>query len=166
MIGRVSRRFQNNIRELQRSEPLGVDRDQSIHVPRINDWVPVVAMAKQCQHLAEQPRHPGRAAALEGVLAALQTLDGFGVEDDLRPCYLQHLVQETGVIVMCMRQEHIADFLWIDAVLPQLLYKARETARISGIDQDISVFIGNQVVIDHTVAKVENGHGSSLHGFN
>ena len=92
MIGCVSRRFQHIIREAQRFKPLGIDRDQSIQVLRMNDWVPVVAMSEQSQYLAEQPGQPGRATALEGVLSALQTINGFGMADNLRFCCCQHLV--------------------------------------------------------------------------
>ena len=59
---------------------------------------------------------------------------------------------------MRVGQKHIADFVWVDAVLSQLLYLSRKAARISCIDQDIADLCGNQVVVDHTGAKVDDGH--------
>ena len=69
------------------------------------------------------------------------------------------------MVIVRVGQKHIADLVWIDAVFPQLLHKVREAARISGINQDPSSFGGDQVVIDHTGTKVDDGHSPSLHGF-
>ena len=62
------------------------------------------------------------------------------------------------MVIVRVGQKHIADFVWVDAVLPQLLHTAREAARISSIDQDIADLCGNQVVIDHTGTKIDDGH--------
>ena len=118
----------------------------------------MLAVAEQGQDLAEKPGRVRGAAALEGVLPALQTRDGFGVQDDLRVRRGEHLVEKARVIVMGVGEKDEFDLFRVDAVLPEHLQKAREAPVVPGVDQDIAEVGGDQIIVDDPAAKIAD-HG-------
>ena len=115
----------------------------------------MLAFSEECQDLAEQPRLTAGASTLERVLTPVQPVDGHRVKNHLGIRDGQHVIQESGMVIVGMGQKHILDFLWCNTSLFQLLREALEAVGISCVNQDISALIQtDEIVVDDPIAEV------------
>ena len=154
----MARRLHNAIWEAQCPELFRVNGNKPVQVFIPDSRIPVIPMACQCQNPAEQPGKTTGTSAIEGILSFLQSLNRQRVKNHFGICYCQHIVQKTGMVIVCMGQEDIFDILRPDSVLHQFSLKAAESVFIARIDQDIPFIAGNEVIVDHTIPQIAYFH--------
>ena len=76
------------------------------------------------------------------------------MQDDFCISKPKNIIKETRMIIMCMSQKDIFDLLRIYVCFLQFLLETAKTVRITRIDQHISVFYRDHVIIHYTVSQV------------
>lgn len=155
VVGRMPGSLEDAIGKVQVPEFIRVDGNEPMEEFFPDGRVFVLTLAKESEYLAEQPRQAAGATAYKRVLALFEPVDGFGMKDHLRVRMGQYLIQEAGVVVVGVRQEHKTDLLRPDSRRLQLFPEATESVLIPRVDQDISFPPGNEVIIDDTVAQID-----------
>ena len=159
VIRRVPRGLEDLIGEAERAEAVGADGDQPVQKRVPDGRIAMLAVAEQGQNLTEEPgRVRGGAAALKGVLPALQARDGPGVQKHLRVRRGQDLVEKARVVVMGVGEKNEFDLFRVDIVLPEHLQKMREAPVVPGVNEDIAEVGGDQIIVDDPAAEIAD-HG-------
>lgn len=109
MVRRMARSFEDFERQLQRAEFFGIRGDESRQIFGLDGGELVFAFAAERENFAEQVCESARTSALKRILPDFETFDGFRVQDDFRICGGENFVQESGVVIVCMREENVAD---------------------------------------------------------
>ena len=155
MVGSVAGRFDNLERQRERLELLRVDGDKPVNV-LLFDWRKFVfAFPEELQDLTEQPRQTAGASANKRILTLEQSLNSHRVKNHLGIRDGQHVIQESGMVIVGMGQKYILDFFGCDASLFQLFRETLEAVGISCVDQDISALIHtDEVIVGDPIAEV------------
>ena len=106
----MARSFENFEREVQVAEFLGVGGDEARQKFIADGGKLVLAFAAERENFAEQERKPAGTSTFERILTFFKSLDGFWVQYDFCVCGVENFVQESGMIVVRVREENVADF--------------------------------------------------------
>ena len=119
----------------------------------------MLPVAEEFHKAAESQCQTACAAARKGILSPAQPRERRAVRHYF--CArggTQRFVQETGVVVVRMGEEHVGNGARINPSAPQPLQKARKRARIPGIDQHIAAIDWIKVVVDDPAAGIDDFH--------
>ena len=117
------------------------------------------AFSKEFQDLTEEPSQSAGAAANKRVLTLEQSLNSHRMKYHLGIRDGQHVIQESGMVIMGMGKKDVFNFFRRDTILFQLLREPLEAVGISCIDQDISALVQtDEVVVDDPIAEVIDLH--------
>ena len=159
MVCRMARSPDDLKRQGQGLERIGIDGEEPRQIRLLNRWILMLAFSEECQDLAEQPRLTAGASTLKRVLTPMQPVDGHRMKYHLGIRDGQHIIQESGMVIVGMGQKHILDFFRCDTCLFLLLRETLEAVGISCVNQDISVLVQtDEVVVNDPIAEVIDLH--------
>ena len=74
---------------------------------------------------------------------------------NLRICDGQHVIQESGMVVVGMSKKDVLDILGQDTRFPKTLQEVRIAFHIAGVNQHISALVKtDEVVVDDPIAEI------------
>ena len=101
--------FQYLIWKANGFELFGINRNEPVKIFLSDSGIPVISVTEQRKDLTEQPCTKRRTASFKGILSAFQAFNCLRMKDHLGIRYRKNLIQKSGMIVMCVRQEYISD---------------------------------------------------------
>jgi hypothetical protein len=116
----------------------------------------VFALSEQCKQHAKKISESVGTSAFERIFPAFQSFDCLGVQNYFSFSRFKDIVQETGVVIVGMRQKDEFDFAWLNIEFLKFTLETGKAVLVAGVNENIA-FIGlDKVVVDDSVAEIVN----------